>query len=108
ALVDFALRRRFHAFELQPDRIVLQGYLDDREEDGELALRFFDVVQEHVIDRDFAPGHAYWMVDDISAAGLDFVWRYELRPYLAEYWFEQRAKLDDLGREVSELLSEET
>lgn len=106
ALVDFALRRRFHTIELPPNREVLSRYLAGAADDGELAIRFFDLVQERVDNRDFAPGHAYWMGDDISADGLRRVWRYELKPYLAEYWFEHSSRLQDLERAVGELLGE--
>jgi AAA domain (dynein-related subfamily)/Conserved hypothetical protein (DUF2461) len=106
ALVDFALRRRFHTIELPPSREVLRRHLADRAEDGELALQLFDLVQQRVGNSDFAPGHAYWMGDDTSADGLRRVWRYELKPYLAEYWFEHPSRLQDLERAVGELLSE--
>jgi uncharacterized protein (DUF2461 family) len=106
ALVDFALRRRFHTIELPPNRDVLRRHLAGVGDDGELALRFFDLVQERVDSRDFAPGHAYWMGEDISADGLRRVWRYEIKPYLAEYWFEHTSRLQDLERAVGELLGE--
>jgi hypothetical protein len=108
ALVDFALRRRFHAFEMRPDRKVLERHLSARGEPAELALQMFDEVQKRVDNADFAPGHSYWMSDDLSAAGLDRVWRYELFPYLAEYWFEHRETLHGLHARVGEILSEGT
>ncbi len=105
ALVDFALRRRFHAIRMPPRREVLRRFLDSREETDDLPLRFFDLVQEHVADADFAPGHSYWMVNDLSAANLYRVWTYELRPYLAEYWFEHHSRLDELDNAVSQLIN---
>jgi hypothetical protein len=104
---DFALRRRFHAFEMRPSRDVLESYLKARNEDTDLVLRFFDLVQERVASPDYAPGHSYWMTEDLSPQGLSRVWRYELYPYLAEYWFEHRSYLDDLNDKVSRLLAEE-
>jgi 5-methylcytosine-specific restriction endonuclease McrBC GTP-binding regulatory subunit McrB len=41
ALVDFALRRRFHAFQMLPDRNVLSSHFNESADDGELALEFF-------------------------------------------------------------------
>jgi AAA domain (dynein-related subfamily) len=107
ALVDFALRRRFHALEMRPNREVLAGYLRARDEDPTLVLRFFDLVQERVASPDYAPGHSYWMTEDLSPQGLARVWRYELQPYLAEYWYEHRSYLDDLHDKVTRLLAEE-
>lgn len=107
ALVDFALRRRFHAFPLMPDRDVLAKFLEGIGAEADLALRFFDLVQERVGRTDFAPGHSYWMLEDPSAATLSQVWRYELRPYLEEFWFENRSRLEELARDVEQLLAEE-
>lgn len=107
ALVDFALRRRFHALPLPPDRDVLGKFLEVNRADTNLAMRFFDLVQERVGRTDFAPGHSYWMLEDPSAAALSQVWRYELRPYLEEFWFENRSRLEELARDVEQLLAEE-
>lgn len=107
ALVDFAMRRRFHALPLQPNRQVLEGWLDDHPEDGDTALRFFDLITDRVGAWEAAPGHSYWMADDLTPEGLDRIWRYELRPYLAEYWAERRQLLEQLDAEVAELLGEE-
>jgi hypothetical protein len=107
ALVDFALRRRFHAFAMKPDRGVLEKYFEARNEPESIALTLFDLIQERVNDPDFAPGHSYWMTDDATAQGLYRVWRYELYPYLAEYWFERRLALEEVDATVTALLSEE-
>jgi 5-methylcytosine-specific restriction endonuclease McrBC GTP-binding regulatory subunit McrB len=107
ALVDFALRRRFHAFQMLPDRNVLTSHFNESADDGDLALEFFDLVQKRVNSADFAPGHSYWMGGDITAQGLFRTWRYELYPYLAEYWFENRSQLAHLNADVSNLLAEE-
>jgi hypothetical protein len=107
ALVDYALRRRFHALEMQPSRDVLAAYLQGKGEDAEVALEFYDLVQARISSRDFAPGHSYWMLENPSTADLYLMWKYELHPYLAEYWFEHRSQLDDLDREVGKLLAEE-
>jgi hypothetical protein len=108
ALVDFALRRRFHAIQLLPSREVLEGWLlAERSDRTQLTVRFFDLVQGRVGSSAFAPGHSYWMAEDLSAAGLQRIWRYEIRPYLEEYWFEHPARLAELEGEVGELLAEE-
>lgn len=108
ALVDFALRRRFHAFQLPPNRDVLAKWAAGRGAASQVVLKFFDLIQDSVADPDYAPGHSYWMTADLSADALFKVWKYELRPYLAEYWFEQRSQLDRLDIEVRELLAQET
>lgn len=107
ALVDFALRRRFHAFQMLPDKSVLKSHFNESADDGDLAIEFFDMVQKRVNSTDFAPGHSYWMGDDVTAQGLYRMWRYDLYPYLAEYWFENRSQLVELNSDVSKLLAEE-
>lgn len=107
ALVDFALRRRFHAFQLAPSREVLTRWVAGRGAGGEVVLKFFDLVREAVPNPDYAPGHSYWMAKELSADELFKVWKYELRPYLAEYWFESPTQLDRLDTEVQELLAQE-
>lgn len=103
ALVDFALRRRFHAINMPPNRSVLESRLGN---DGVTALAMFDAIQEFVNDGDFAPGHSYWMSDDTSAEALEQVWKYELKPYLSEYWFESRSRLEDLEKVVLGIIAE--
>lgn len=107
ALIDFALRRRFHAIEMRPNGDVLRQYLTGRADDGGLAVDFYNLVQQKVNDPAFAPGHTYWMTEDVSAAGLFRTWKYELRPYLEEFWQESPGRLTDLEKSVSRLLSEE-
>lgn len=106
AVVDFALRRRFHTIQVLPSRQVLQANLRGRD-GADLALQMFDLVQRKVADDDSRPGHSYFLVEDLSVDGLFKVWTYELRPYLAEFWFEHPGRLDELDREVSGLLAEE-
>jgi MoxR-like ATPase len=108
ALVDYALRRRFHAIQMRPNREVLKSFLKERDEpDDSVALRFFDLIQQNVDDQDYAPGHSYWMVDDLSLENLQRVWRYEVKPYLDEFWFENRQRVSQLEEEVNVLLAEE-
>ena len=88
---------------MPPDEDVLSSALG---EDGELAVQMFNLIQDFVDDEDFSPGHSYWITDDSSAEALDRIWRYELRPYLSEYWFESRNRLDELDAKVQTLLGE--
>jgi MoxR-like ATPase len=111
ALVDFAMRRRFHAIELRPNRAVLALHLTKLygEEAAKPALAFFDRVQAAVgLDSSFAPGHSYWMVDDPGAQELQRVWKYEIRPYLEEFWFETPRRVAELDDEIEQLIVEQS
>lgn len=103
ALVDFALRRRFHAIHMPPNRTVLESSLGT---DGATAIAMFDAIHNFVADDDFAPGHSYWMTGDVDAVALERIWKYELKPYLKEYWFESRSRLDDLEKVVLGIIAE--
>ncbi|MDD7968437.1 McrB family protein [Actinomycetospora lemnae] len=105
ALVDFALRRRFHAFGLRPDREVLSHWLKAHDDPSDLPLRVFDLIAERVGADPAAPGHSYWMNSD-DAATLERTWTFQVHPYLAELWFDRPNRLEELDREVGLLLGE--
>ena len=105
ALVDFALRRRFHAFGLRPDRKVLSRWLEAHDDPSDLPLRVFDLIADRVGADPAAPGHSYWMDSD-DAATLERTWTFQVHPYLAELWFDRPDRLEELDREVRLLLGE--
>ncbi|WP_430781793.1 McrB family protein [Actinoplanes sp. G11-F43] len=108
AMLDFALRRRFNAFPLPPDENVLERWTRGRPDlNAELAVGVFRLIKERVgPDAPVSPGHSYWMTETLDAATAERIWDYQLRPYLAEYWFEQPAELDRLDAEVRTLIAE--
>ncbi len=108
ALVDFALRRRFNAFPLGPSRDVLALWAKAHPDvDGDLVVNLFDLVFDRVgPDSPVAPGHSYWMVPDADAVTAERIWSYQLRPYLAEHWFEQPEQLAQLDQDVRALIAE--
>ena len=110
ALVDFAMRRRFHAIELRPNRRALATWLTSRvgADAADSALKFFDRVQGEIgLDSPFAPGHSFWMIENPGAKELQRVWKYEVRPYLEEFWFESPGRVQQLDADIQELLGEE-
>lgn len=110
ALVDFALRRRFNAFNLGPSEDVLARWTHAHPDvDGDLVLGLFRLIRDRIgKDNPVAPGHSYWMVDDIDASAAERIWAYQVRPYLAEHWFERPDELTALDIEVQALIAEES
>jgi MoxR-like ATPase len=108
ALLDFALRRRFNAFALLPDEHVLSNWATGRSLDNaELALGVFRLIRDRVgADAPVSPGHSYWMTEALDAAAAERIWDYQLRPYLAEFWFERPAELAQLDADVRALIAE--
>lgn len=110
ALVDFALRRRFNAFPLYPSPDVLAGWAKDNPDaETGLLLDLFQLIRDRVgADNPVAPGHSYWMVADADAATAERIWAYQVRPYLAEHWFERPEELTRLDHDVQTLIAEQS
>ncbi|MCW6008870.1 AAA family ATPase [Micromonospora sp. CPCC 205371] len=108
ALLDFALRRRFHAFPLLPSDDVISKWAESRKAvDADLALDVFRLIRDRIgHDSPISPGHSYWMVEGIDARAAQRIWEYQLRPYLAEYWFERPTELNQLDADVRALIAE--
>ena len=103
ALVDLALRRRFHFVEFHPDdppvRDLLRRWLEKRGA-AELAwvADVVDLANEQLRDdRHAAIGPSHFMKPDLSGAAVERIWRHSVLPYIEERLFgsaEQIAAFD--------------
>ena len=93
ALVDFALRRRFHFFHFAADPDLFDRWLVSNPTTvpylGELYRR---LSQEAIDDPHFAVGPSYFMQEGLTEGKLQRIWRRSILPYLEEYYFDQPAK----------------
>ena len=103
ALVDYAIRRRFSFFKLQPDRKVIEDF--DYYATGEVkntALQRFDQVQAifDEINSDYRIGHTYFLVGNRDQPGtldaLNFKYNYQVIPLLEEYLKEGMLELEQI------------
>lgn len=95
ALVDFALRRRFHFFHFRADHELFERWLAVNPVDVPyLADLYFRLSQEAVDDPNYAVGPSYFMDPTLTEQKLERIWRRSIEPYLAEYYVDQRAKLN--------------
>ena len=101
ALIDYALRRRFSFFEMEP------GFMTDgfKHYQDELHNNTFDNIIEAIINLNeliknddslgagFCIGHSYFCnQQSVSKQWLQNVINYDIAPMLKEYWFDDPQK----------------
>ncbi|MCP1384484.1 McrB family protein [Runella salmonicolor] len=91
ALLDTALRRRFHFAERQPNETLLEGRVIETTDLGRL-LRALNERIEFLHDRDHVIGHAYLMNID-TFEQLCKAMRDQIIPLLQEYFYDDWRKI---------------
>lgn len=115
AFIDYALRRRFAFFELEPafDSAGFKAFLQRANHPKLNAL--IEQVKElnDFISRDeslgsgFRIGHSYFCSsEEITDQWLEGVIKYELLPLLQEYWFDEPAKIEQWAKRLCDCLND--
>ena len=102
ALVDAAIRRRFHFVAFFPDEPPIQGLLArwlKRENEPQWIAEFVDMVNEELKDRlrgsDLLLGPSYFMQRGLDEGSLERIWRYNVLPMLEELFYGQREVIEE-------------
>ena len=109
ALVDLALRRRFHFVEFHPETPPVQGVLRrwlkrDAPEMSWVA-DLVDRANEKLDERQAAIGPSYFMKRDLDDDMVRLIWEHNVRPYVEERLYGEHDRLAefDLDRLRSEI-----
>lgn len=104
AMLDYALRRRFAFFEIEPG-FETEGFKKYQSGAGnakfDRLLGCVESLNSTITDDDslgegFRIGHSYFITEDpITDEWLDSVVEYELIPLLKEYWFDEPDRVRD-------------
>lgn len=102
AMIDYALRRRFSFFEVEPG-FDSEGFIQyqnglNNETLNELVNKVKDLNREIAIDKSlgkgFCIGHSYFCGRDVcTEEWLHSIVDYDILPMLSEYWFDDANKL---------------
>ena len=94
ALVDLALRRRFHFMEFKanesPIKDVLRKWLAQWAPDMAWIAGVVDRANELLNDQDAAIGPSYFMNENLDEDLVRLIWEHNVMPYIAERLFGQR------------------
>lgn len=104
ALVDAALRRRFHFVPFFPDQPPVEGllrkWLARHKPDMVWVAEVLDAANVRLEDRQLAVGPSHFMRGDLDADWVALIWEHSILPYLAEQFVgdEDRLKEFELDR----------
>ncbi|MDE0440733.1 MAG: AAA family ATPase [Gammaproteobacteria bacterium] len=108
ALVDLALRRRFHFVEFHPDKPPVQGLLERwLTRNAPKMVWVADVVSranQRLDDRHAAIGPSYFMKEGLDDRAIELIWEHNVLPYIEERLFGESERLADF--DLSKLRSE--
>lgn len=111
AIIDYALRRRFSFFELEPafGTTVFRDHLMKNDVDELLADKIVnrlnyinnEIEQDDNLGKGFRIGHSYFCdCTNGDDAWYESIIEYEIVPLLSEYWFDDQQKSRDYAEEL--------
>jgi hypothetical protein len=104
ALLDAALRRRFHFVPFYPNRPPIKGllarWLRDNKADLEWVAQAVDAVNDTLPDPNLGIGPSHFLKDTLDERWLKLTWEHSILPYLEDQFLGEEEKLTDYGHDV--------
>ena len=101
ALVDLALRRRFHFVEFHPDkppvRDLLSLWLERHASDMTWVAAVVERANEKLDDRQAAIGPSYFMKQNLDDDMVRLIWEHNVLPYVEEHLHGEPQRLAEFG-----------
>ncbi len=98
ALVDHALRRRFHFVQMRPDPDILRAYFENRSIPkmawtADLLDLVNNQLEQDGIEWHLHIGHSHFMRPDLDDARIRLIWNHSIMSTLEEYFYRQPDRL---------------
>lgn len=116
AMMDYALRRRFSFFDVEPAfgkpqfKEYLKGYISDPAVVSKVISRFTDLNKKIAdeensgLGKGFCIGHSYFCNPPVEGQTdqewYDTIIEFEVSPLLDEYWWDDKNKAEDCKKEL--------
>ena len=101
ALVDLALRRRFHFVEFHPDKPPVAGllkrWLKRNAEDMAWVVDLVKRANARLDDRQAAIGPTYFMKENLDEEKVRLIWEHNVLPYVEEHLYGETDRLAEFG-----------
>ena len=105
ALVDLALRRRFHFVEFHPDRPpvknLLRRWLGKYAADMTWVADVVDRANGKLDDRQAAIGPSYFMKENLDLERLRLIWEHNVLPCIEEHLHGEHDRLGEQARRLT-------
>lgn len=104
AVMDQALRRRFHFVPLFPGEPpisnVLRRFLADKNPELAWVADVLDEANARLPDRHMAIGPSHFLRADLSERVVELVWKHSILPSIEEQFYDQPGRLEAMQLEV--------
>lgn len=93
ALVDYALRRRFAFLKLGPNYHLLEKFHESSGYDATNLIKILYEINTQIDDANYELGISFFLAQDLDNQ-IENIWKMEIEPYLEEYFFDSRDKVN--------------